>query len=155
LFKQPEPLLYAGLNKFTACAPLTIPGYVVVAAARTPNCKGIGVSVQGNTVTFPTYDTVTVLKYEGLKAFSACAPLNILSGYVVTGHTVTAGCKPYVGAVIQPWNTLTLSKYEGLATFAACMPLNSIPPGYVVIQQKRLPACGAAPGNNAVVLKRL
>jgi hypothetical protein len=146
---------YAGLPKFTACGPINIPGYVVVSAGRTPQCKGIGVSAGGGTVTIPTYDTVTMIAYEGLKTFSACAPLrNIPQGYVVTRHSVTPGCKPYVGSVLTPWNTLTLSKYEGLATFTACMPLNPIPPGYVVVAQKRIPQCGSGPATNAVTLKR-
>jgi hypothetical protein len=147
---------YSGQPRFTACGPVNVPGYVVVSAALTANCKGIGVSAGGGTVTMPTYDTVTMAKYEGLKTFSACAPLNnIPRGYVVVGHSVTAGCKPYVGAVLTPWNTLTLSQYEGLATFTACMPLNPIPAGYVVVAQKKIAQCGAAPGNNAVTLKRL
>ena len=147
---------YVGLPKFTSCGPQSIPGYVVVSAARTANCKGIGVSSGGSTVTFPTYDTVTMVKYEGLKTFAACAPLhNIPRGYVVTGHSKTVGCTPYAGSTLTPWNTLTLSKYEGLATFVACMPLNPIPAGYVVVAQTKIPQCGAAPGNNAVRLKKL
>ncbi|MEK7323592.1 MAG: hypothetical protein AABZ84_10995, partial [Pseudomonadota bacterium] len=91
---------------------------------------------------------------EGLSTFKACAPLNIPGGYVATAYSTTPGCKPLQGG-LTPWNTLTVSKYQGLATFTACMPLNPIPSGYAVIAQKKVPACGAAPGNNAVTLKRL
>jgi hypothetical protein len=147
-------LNYTGLKTFTACGPITIPGYLVTAAATTAACQGINVVVKDRTVTMPTYNTVTLAAYQGLNLIKACAPLNIPSGYVATAYSTTVGCKPLSGA-ITPWNTLTLTKYEGLATFTACMPLNPIPSGYVVTARTRVAACGAAPGVNAVTLKRL
>jgi hypothetical protein len=147
---------YAGLASFVACGPITISGYLVTKATTTSACQGINVVINDKTVTMPTYNTVTMTKYTGLKTVNnVCAPQNIPTGYVVTKQTLTAACKPMAGA-LTAWNTMTLTLYTGLQTFTACMPLNPIPSGYVVVRQLRLAACNTgALGNNAVELKKL
>jgi hypothetical protein len=98
---------------------------------------------------------MTLKSYQGLKSFSACAPLpNIPNGYLITALQTTAPCAGGQGGLV-PWNTMTLTAYQGVASINACMPLPTIPPGYVITARTRTSACSGPPGPNTVTLKRL
>jgi hypothetical protein len=130
----------------TICANQAIPaGYVVTAFSKTSACG----SRSG------VWNTMTLKAYQGLKSFSACAPLpNIPNGYLITALQTTAPCAGGQGGLV-PWNTMTLTAYQGVASINACMPLPTIPPGYVITARTRTSACSGPPGPNTVTLKRL
>jgi hypothetical protein len=130
----------------TICANQAIPaGYVVTAFSKTSACG----SRSG------VWNTMTLKSYQGLKSFSACAPLpNIPNGYLITALQTTAPCAGGQGGLV-PWNTMTLTAYQGVASINACMPLPTIPPGYVITARTRTSACSGPPGPNTVTLKRL
>jgi hypothetical protein len=129
------------------CSGQPVPsGYVITALSLTTACKTGGLT---------SWNTMTVTKYEGLKAIRACAPLNsIPSGYIITARATTTACKGGQGALV-PWNTMTLTQYAGLASFNACMPV-SPPSGYAVTARIYGVGCAGPRGViNTVTLKKL
>jgi hypothetical protein len=145
-FSQPADAATPTPKPLTICANQPVPaGYVVTAFSKTTAC-GSRTGV---------WNTMTLKAYQGLKSFSACAPLpNIPSGYLVTALTTTTPCTGGQGGMV-PWNTMTLTAYQGLASINACMPLATIPAGYVVVARTRTVACSGAAGPNTVTLKRM